>query len=416
MIRNLAVAGGRPPKNEDFTLYIQAFTILESLFAELNTGSFILTGFNSTGAGPFFLTSGIVYHNGELCIYDGGDSYSGGDLVFKKERVQQNPREFQDDVTRNTSEVVKLLVDPTGDFTFNGDTTRAPDRFLRNVNGVLKAPIDANNNGVFNIWKSLLSDRAELSRVIPKPNINTFLKLGTFPIGETKSFSFLVEGVAANATAPVLLNIQRRFFTGFDDVVGTATYMGDTGLVSGGELFFLIRNDTQSVYELWIKSPTTDGGGTLTNAVITQISESFTDDSEAGFTFQKTFSWGLIPSGSKYYVPRRVYADKSDSDNIMRKRLEIGGWNMTGLFTKTVAHGIGGSNTIVGINVLINTDEGSGSVVFGGSITLPTGGETGIISVDSTNVNLQISSNSIFNFELYDNHSINRGYIVIDYI
>lgn len=315
MIRNLAVAGGRPPKNEDFTLYIQAFTILESLFAELNHGVFILSGVEITndGGGNYDWSSGIVYADGELCVFDGITGSGVTSLTFDKVREGVNPREFQDDVVRNTREKVKLIQGSPGSIQMGIDTPRATDKFLRSVNGLLSAPIDANNNEKTNLWKSVLSDRAEMSRQIPKPTgTNRYLKIGTLPISDTQGAVFFLKGLGANTSYSGFLTVNRNLFFASDSCVGTMSFIGLSNADTDSfPLFYSRRNDGASVFEIWVKSPNTLFVGDLSSGAIQLLSESFTNN-DTNFVFADSFVWSTSNPGSLFEFSQETFANKAE--------------------------------------------------------------------------------------------------------
>lgn len=292
MRRNLAVTGGRQVKNEDFTQYIQSFTLLEGLFSTLSHGDFIFTGVEFTpNASNFDISAGIIYYDGELCIFDGATNVP---LPYKltKNRVGVNPREFQDAATKNTAEDVKMQFDAAGPFSLTQDTPRATNKFLRTVNGLLRAPIDGNNNGYDNVWKGILSDSVEMVRQIPKPTgVNRYLKIGEFPISDTQVAHLAVSGLEPNAGAMAHLTIKRTNLAPTDDAIGNITYIyGESNGKSERPVYYLKRNDGTSKYELWVKSPASIPSGDLTSGIVRLLAEDFTD-AEDSFVFESSFLW-----------------------------------------------------------------------------------------------------------------------------
>lgn len=141
MIRNTAVSGGRQIKNEDLTQYIQSFTILESMFGALNWDSFILHGMDITPNGSNFdVSSGVVYLQGELCIFEGATN-TPLPTTIQKTTTGINPREFADDNIKDTGQKVAAVLG-TGGTPFDATYKRARDFFFHNVNNDLRFPFE----------------------------------------------------------------------------------------------------------------------------------------------------------------------------------------------------------------------------------------------------------------------------------
>lgn len=113
MIRISNDTGGRPIKNEDLQKFVQSFDNWSGFLEELNNGEpLILYGIEITGGGPYGITSGVIYFEGDLCIYDGGTGISLPNLL--KVNVGSDPREFFDGVTKNTINTIKVIDDLSG--------------------------------------------------------------------------------------------------------------------------------------------------------------------------------------------------------------------------------------------------------------------------------------------------------------
>lgn len=308
MIRNLAVAGGRQVKNEDLTQYIQAFTIFENMFAALNYDTFVVHGITFTANGANFdISSGVIYYDGELCLFNGATNVSLPHRLTKQ-RVGINPRTFQDASVNDTAESVQVVADPVGLLQLNQTVNRADDRFFRVVSNNLRANIDGNNNGLGNVWKPLLSDRIENVRRIPKPTgTDRYLQIGSIPIADTQASHFLFSGIDANDGVFAYLKLKRTNLGGTDNAVIETFFLEAETAMADRPVFYTRRNDTLSVFEFWVKSPTNLASGEFTDGIATLVSEDFTD-AENGFTFLDTFNWqttvptNLVASVGLYYI------------------------------------------------------------------------------------------------------------------
>lgn len=299
-------------KNEDLTQYIQAFTIFENMFSALGYDTFVVHGVTFTANGANFdISQGVIYYDGELCLFLGATNVS---LPYRlsKQRVQINPRTFQDSVTRNTAESVRVVADQVGPLQLNQNVNRAEDRFFRIVSGNLRANIDGNNNGRGNIWKSLLSERIENVRRIPQPpGVNRYLRLGTIPISDSQAHHFLISGIDVNDGVFAYLKFYRINIVASDTCIVEVYFFEESGSDAQRPVFYVRRNDTQSVFELWLKSPGSVGPGDLSSGVISLVAEDFTGNENA-FSFENTFTWqSTVPSGIQEGVAR-IYATTDD--------------------------------------------------------------------------------------------------------
>lgn len=308
MIRNLAVAGGRQVKNEDLTHYIQTFTVLEQMFADLSYGTFIVHGVNFTVNGSNFdISAGVIYYDGELCIFQGATNVSLPHRL-RKERVGVNPRTFQDTVVRNTAESVRVIFDAAGPLQLQESTARASSRFFRQVAGNLRAPIDANNNNASDVWKPILSDRTETKRIIPQPpGTDRYLQIGTIPIASTQASHFFFSGVDANDGVFAYIKLKRVNLGGTNNAVVETFFLESATAQNERPVFYTRRNDPQSIFELWVKSPALLPSGEFTSGVVSLMAEDFTGNQDE-FTFASSFSWqsavpsSLVESTGRYYI------------------------------------------------------------------------------------------------------------------
>ena len=95
--------------------------------------------------------------------------------------------------------------------------------------------------------------------------------------------------------------------------------------------------------------------------------------------------------------------------------IPIGNWDMQATTSITVAHGItGGLSNIRGFTAIILNDNGNfGYKIDHNNGVLPTAGQ---ITASDVYIGLQRVSGSFFDDANFNNGTINRGYIVVDYV
>ncbi len=127
MKRLIADNGGRPAKNNDLELYMQAFANMEGYLNEVNGGdAVILYGCEITGTSPNAnISEGIIFFDGSLCVVQEFPNTTIP-LNLSKNSADSDPREYFDGVTRNTLTTVKLL--PYGsELSFDASIPRLSD-------------------------------------------------------------------------------------------------------------------------------------------------------------------------------------------------------------------------------------------------------------------------------------------------
>lgn len=312
MFRNDAIAGGRQVRNEDLIQYIQAFTVLEGLYSGLQLGDFIVSGVEFTpNASNFDISSGVIYADGELCIFDGTTNVPTPHKLTKTSQGV-NPRLFFDSSTKNTATKLVLLADLAGTFELSEATLRQSDLMPRIESGKLRAPLDTNGNGKGNIFRSMLSERSELIRVIPKPDgVNRYVKIGEFLKSQSQVHSFYFEGLCNTKNSGILTfeyrseasvlaaKVEARYF--YDQLEPVTFYTKDN--VSTGYI------------ELWVKNySATPVEGDFSSGTVTLLSDSYSD-TENRFQFNNVFSWSATVPTS--LVAGTAYTITSESTGLI---------------------------------------------------------------------------------------------------
>ena len=100
-------------------------------------------------------------------------------------------------------------------------------------------------------------------------------------------------------------------------------------------------------------------------------------------------------------------------DGIIRKRINIGAWDMDADTDKDVAWTLPASHLICGIKVIIYRDTGGGTYQL--DWTDPNGNICGDFYYDGTTFKLYRFGTFTFDSVNFDSTSINRGVIVVDY-
>lgn len=311
MKRALNPTGGRQVKNEDLQLYIQAFDILESFFAELNQNDFILYGCNIAANGANFdISSGVILIDNELTLFDGVTNVS---LPYRVNKVSVgvDPRVFNDATTKNTSERVVAQQDDLGAFSIDQNTTRATDHFLRFTTNGLLGNINANNNNTPNVYKPNLAARFENTRYIPaSPNTNRYWHVGSFEIRGNQNFTFLVSGGGINQANFSILSIDRN-----DGNTGALAvkynFISALDRVPSQRIgFFISRNDAGGVFEIWMQSPLSTLASSLVGTTIQLIGEN--SEGINVFEFNNSASWiteAQTPSLDDPFIERSMVFD-----------------------------------------------------------------------------------------------------------
>lgn len=317
MIRLLANEGGRPLKNEDLQFYIQAFNLLENLYSTLDHGNFILYGCELTDNldTTYEITAGVIYYNGSLRIFDGA---SGVTLPYNltSSNVDINNRTYESSSVLPTATEYKMIYDELGDFSITLTTARATDKFLRTVGSYITAPISMNNNELTNIWKPVLSDRAEMLREIPIPGGNGYYcKVGSFPLISRTEINLLFSGISQYNRSLVNLNCAYAGGTSFNSY---ATFLGSYYSDQNYDnlpSFYMYKNDGNSTMDIYVASNELLSIQSV-KVQLVSLNYSATDND---FTFEETFSWGTsLPSGSleaTYQIlSSREYVDAKETN------------------------------------------------------------------------------------------------------
>ena len=148
---------------------------------------------------------------------------------------------------------------------------------------------------------------------------------------------------------------------------------------------------------------------------------------------------GIIKTTGKVYFPKSTYKTKVrqnslgatavdggefievDLDvkdsylaNLKRKVVEIGSWDMNSVQTKVVAHGLTLANVRT-VTAMVSND--AGTVFYPFMTATGTIVEGVITSIDATNVNLAVRpAPGPFDSSTFDDTTINRGWITIEYV
>lgn len=106
------------------------------------------------------------------------------------------------------------------------------------------------------------------------------------------------------------------------------------------------------------------------------------------------------------------YIIAAGGQNLRVKQISIGAWNMQGVASISIAHGLTFLN-IRHMSAVIIPDAQTSIIQF-----LSVGsGETSVhaIDADATNVRLQRGNNGIFSNAAFSSVAVNRGYVIIWY-
>lgn len=101
----------------------------------------------------------------------------------------------------------------------------------------------------------------------------------------------------------------------------------------------------------------------------------------------------------------------TDNVTLKTKVINIGDWNMDGVVTVTVAHGISDFSKIRNVTAMIRTDSGTGFFPLEVSYSSSVYG----ITIGSTNVVLSRITSGFFDAGIFSTTSYNRGWITIIY-
>ena len=129
MQRLLIDTGGRPIKNEDYLEYLQIITLFESWFLDIQLGDCIVYGCVISGGGPYNVSAGVIYYNGELRIFDAVVGVALP-MLLEAEDVDINSREYEDGAPKYTAQIFKMVQDGGGAFSFDADTPRTKEALL----------------------------------------------------------------------------------------------------------------------------------------------------------------------------------------------------------------------------------------------------------------------------------------------
>jgi len=304
MFRNEAITGGRQVRNEDLTQYIQAFTLLEQMYSDLGYPDFILSGVEFTPNGSNFdISAGVIYRGSELCLFDGATNVALPHRLTKTS-VGINPRLFFDSSTKNTATKLVMLADVAGAFLLGQTTPRQADLMPRYESNLMRAPLDTNGNGKGNIFRSMLSERSELMRVVPKPaGLNLYVKIGEFTKGLSQVHTLYFSGIA-NYKAGGIINFEYRSEA---SILAASVSVRYFDLPTNPPTFYTKDNTGTGKIELWVKSPSvTPTEGDFSTATFKLLSDSYSD-AENRFEFNDVFSWSAsiptsIVTGSSYLL------------------------------------------------------------------------------------------------------------------
>lgn len=110
------------------------------------------------------------------------------------------------------------------------------------------------------------------------------------------------------------------------------------------------------------------------------------------------------------------FDDSTVKRKIKTKKISIGSWNMASDANKSVAHGLSAIEwRTIGIkSITIFKDDLSTNDVLV-ILNTPSGTASGVINYDSTNINLTRATGGSFDSAQYNDGTMNRGFILIEY-
>lgn len=315
MLRNAAVADGRPIKNEDLTRYIQAFSVIENMLIGLGHTFFIVSGCTFTpNASNFDISDGVVFADGELCIFDAVTNVSFP-YTLRKETIGVFPRQFFDSSTKNTVNKTQIIADSSGIYQFDSTTKRANSAFLRSVTEGLRGDIDANNLEISSMYKSNLHNRFQQSRVIPAPTqVDKYLKIGDLRASPSESSSVLCSFSGCIDSALFRTTSFNCFLSlafkgsAFIDFKTFVLNNPSANVKDNIPSFFYKHDPSEEIVEIWIKS-SSGASPDFTDGVIEQCHDYKTDSESSIFEYSASFVWVDNPGGLSPFVFR--YLDAS---------------------------------------------------------------------------------------------------------
>lgn len=200
--------------------------------------------------------------------------------------------------------------------------------------------------------------------------------------------------------------INRLTTGGYESLSGTATIQDTTQFVkftlsAPASLTLTVPDaDNKTVYHpfIWINIDYTQGILAIQDASASSILSGIQSSGQI-LLVNNAGSWEVLVNTT------------STDYKIKTKVISIGTWNMDTTSNVSIAHGLTLSK-IVGIRALINNDSLTVKSILSGSNV--TGDLGGIISVDSTNVNLYRTTSGYYDSALYSG-AVNRGVVLIDY-
>jgi hypothetical protein len=130
---------------------------------------------------------------------------------------------------------------------------------------------------------------------------------------------------------------------------------------------------------------------------------------------------GLYKDSAGNYATKWLYTGRLDNGMtrpFLRKRLQIGTWDMVTTATKSVAHGLPQSR-ILRVDVIILSDAGSGaayrSLGWAGAVGY-NGIAAGDVQIGATNLDMTREDGMIFDSANFNDGAMNRGWILVDYV
>lgn len=120
-------------------------------------------------------------------------------------------------------------------------------------------------------------------------------------------------------------------------------------------------------------------------------------------------------SGHQYNTSLAALINKYNPNLIFKKLIPIGAWDMTGGSSVSVPFSINPSK-LIRISVTINDDSFTTAVDLSAPADNSFSSSGAIVSVGNTGITLQAKVSGFFDGSSFNDLSINRGYIVYEYI
>lgn len=236
-----------------------------------------------------------------------------------------------------------------------------------------------------------------------------------YPSGKTRDKAGSTPGTVPNEA--INGDAQQFFARLMRDAVPFVAYNGlPDNETNGYQLFTAFTSYTRNVL-----TSTETAKGTVEKATPAESKSGTTD---------KNITADLIQSESALKASSSVAIAGTVSDQfmtptsaaardggILRKKIDIGDWNMDANETAVVAHGVTFAN-IVGCTVLIRNDSNTERLALYGFRDVPATptGEGGQVKIEASDITLYRRNGGEFDTPDYNQTSYNRGYIIIDYL